>query len=394
MTKQNEYTYIIIGAGMSASFAGKELRKLDEDSSILILGQEGYGPYKRPPLTKDLWSDDADINSVFYKINEDDSVDIQTETHVSSINKENKTVTTEAGNTYSYDKLLLATGGRPNQIDGPESERVLTYRTLDDYKHVQELLKDTKDAIVVGGGFIGAEISASMSEEGANVTMIYPDDLLGEKMFPQEIAETYTQTFKDNKVKLVNNSRAKSYDVDGDKVSLTTEDGQIIEADILVFGLGITPNIELAEAAGLDVDGGVIVDEYFKTSDANIYAAGDIAKYPDIVQGNVRVEHEDHARVSGKKAARNMVGEIEAYDYIPLFYSDLFDIEYEAYGKIDASLDTIIEPLNDGKLVYYLDGDKPQGFLNWNIYPDRSKIRDFLKEDSVDVENIKGTVTK
>lgn len=394
MTKENKYNYIIVGAGMSASFAGKELRKLDEDSSILILGQESYGPYKRPPLTKDLWADDADVASVFYKINEDDSVDIQTDTQVSSIDKEAKTVTTKAGDTYSYDKLLVATGGTPNAIDGPESDRVLAYRTLDDFKQIQELLEDAKDVIVVGGGFIGSEISASISEEGANVTLVYPDNLLGEKIFPQEIAETFNQTFKDNNVNLVNNSRAKSYDVDGNKISLTTVDGKTFEGDILVFGLGITPNTELAEAAGLDVDNGVIVDEYFQTSDANIYAVGDIANYPDIVQGKVRVEHEDHARMSGKKAARNMVGEKETYNYIPLFYSDLFDIEYEAYGKIDSRLDTVIEPLGDGKLVYYLDGDKPLGFLNWKVYPDRKKIRDFLKEDHVDLENVKGTVTK
>lgn len=393
MTDKN-YRYIIVGGGVAASFAGKELRKADENASILILTDEAYGPYKRPTLSKDLWTEDVTLDSIFYKINTDETITIKTNTSVNSIDRLAKTVTTANGEEYHYDKLILATGGSPRMIAGPESERVLTYRTLDDYKHLQMLCANNRTALVVGGGFIATEIAAALAENDISVSLVYPDKLLAEKMFPTEIAESYTQSFRDHDVKLINNSRLLDYSIDNDKVNIHTDKEQTFSADFMVCGLGITPNTQLAEAAGLAVEDGIRVNSYFQSSDPDIYAVGDVANFPDERQGRNRIEHEDHARVSARKAARNASGSSEAYHYIPLFYSDLFDIGFEGYGQLDARLDTVIEPLDGGKMVYYLDGDKPQAFLSWNVYPNRKQIRSFLKENKINPDDVKGTVSK
>ena len=276
----------------------------------------------------------------------------------------------------------------------PESERVMTYRYLSDYKHLRSLLKEDSRVILVGGGFIGCEIAASLREVGVQSSILYSGDLLGEKIFPRQIAEDYTKMFVEEGVELLKGRRAKGYRLEDSKVILQTEDGQEFSTDVLILGLGIEPNTTLAEAAGLPVDDGILVNEFFQTRDPDIYAVGDAASYPDQLLGRRRVEHEDHARMSAKIAARNMAGDEQAYTYIPLFYSDIFDNEWEAYGLLDSRLDMIIEDIDDGWIVYYLDGDHPKGFLNYDIYTNRKQIRSFLKEVQVDPDQVKGRVQK
>ena len=200
--------------------------------------------------------------------------------------------------------------------------------------------------------------------------------------------------FVEEGVELLKGRRAKGYRLENSKVILQTEDGQEFSTDVLILGLGIEPNTTLAEAAGLPVDDGILVNEFFQTRDPDIYAVGDAASYPDQLLGRRRVEHEDHARMSAKIAARNMAGDEQAYTYIPLFYSDIFDNEWEAYGLLDSRLDMIIEDIDDGRIVYYLDGDHPKGFLNYDIYTNRKQIRSFLKEVQVDPDQVKGRVQK
>lgn len=384
------YKYIVVGAGVAGAFAVQELIEKDSQSSVLLVGQESFKPYERPPLSKYLWEGETDEDSIFYDIPE--QVDVLTDTRVAAIDRQMKTIETNQGQTFSYEKLMLATGGIPRRLSGPESERVMTYRSLADYKHLRSLLHEDSKVILAGGGFIGCEVAASMREVDVQSSIIYSGDLLGEKIFPEEIAKDYTQLFVDRGVELIKGKRVEGYHLEGSKVIVQTNDGQEYRADVLVLGLGIEPNTALAEECGLEVDNGVVVNEFFQTRDADIYAVGDIANYPDQVQGRTRVEHEDHARMSAKIAARNMVGQKQAYTYIPLFYSDVFDNEWEGYGLLDSRLDMVIEDLGSARLVYYLDGDQPKGFLNYNIYTNRKQIRNFLKEDHVDPSQVKGRV--
>ena len=385
-----KYKYIVVGAGVAGAFAVQELVEKDSQSSILLVGKESFKPYQRPPLSKYLWEGETDEDSIFYDIPE--QVDILTDTEVVAIDRHIKTIKTNQGQTFDYEKLMLATGGLPRRLSGPESERVMTYRSLADYKHLRSLLNEDSRVILVGGGFIGCEIAASMREVGVQSSIIYSGVLLGEKIFPEEIAKDYTQMFIEHGVELIKGKRAKSYRLEDSKVILQTNDGQEYSTDVLVLGLGIEPDTALAEESGLEVDNGVLVNEFFQTRDPDIYAVGDIANYPDQVQGRTRVEHEDHARMSAKIAARNMAGQEQAYTYIPLFYSDIFDNEWEGYGLLDSRLDMVIEDLGNARLVYYLDGDQPKGFLNYNIYTNRKQIRNFLKEDHVDPSQVKGRV--
>lgn len=386
------YKHIVVGAGVAGAFAVQELAEKDPESSVLLIGQESYKPYERPPLSKYLWEGETDEASIFYDI--PDGVDVLTNTEVVSLDRHLKRIETDQGQIFDYEKLMLATGGTPRRLAGPESERVMTYRYLSDYKHLRSLLEEDSRVILVGGGFIGCEIAASLREVGVQSSILYSGDLLGEKIFPREIAEDYTKMFVEHGVELIKGRRAKSYRLEDDKVFLQSEDGQEFSTDILILGLGIEPNTTLAEAAGLPVDDGILVNEFFQTRDPDIYAVGDAASYPDQLLGRRRVEHEDHARMSAKIAARNMAGDEQAYTYIPLFYSDIFDNEWEAYGLLDSRLDMIIEDIDDGRIVYYLDGDHPKGFLNYDIYTNRKQIRSFLKEVQVDPDQVKGRVQK
>lgn len=385
-----KYKYIVVGAGVAGAFAVQELVEKDSQSSILLVGQESFKPYERPPLSKYLWEGETDEDSIFYDIPE--QVDVLTDTQVTAIDRQMKTIETNQGQTFSYEKLMLATGGLPRRLSGPESERVMTYRSLADYKHLRSLLHEDSKVILAGGGFIGCEVAASMREVDVQSSIIYSGDLLGEKLFPEEIARDYTQLFVDRGVELIKGKRVEGYHLEDSKVIVQTNDGQEYRADVLVLGLGIEANTALAEECGLEVDNGVVVNEFFQTRDADIYAVGDIANYPDQVQGRTRLEHVDHARMSAKIAARNMVGQKQAYTYIPLFYSDVFDNEWEGYGLLDSRLDMVIEDLGNARLVYYLDGDQPKGFLNYNIYTNRKQIRSFLKEDHVDPSQVKSRV--
>lgn len=389
-----KYKYVIVGGGMVAGFAGKQLRQNDEEGSILILSNDTYGPYKRPPLTKYLWLDENYTEDKLpYKMNEDDSIEVRLETTVTKINRDDKTVVLQNGDTVGYEKLLLATGGTPRTIGDPNEDQVIAYRYQDDYRQLRKFVDEGAEHVsVVGGGFIGGEITASLTQNNVKVTMVFPEEQLGRPKFPKEIADEYEQKFKDEGVKILSGKMVDSYEKQDEQMVLKLGDGNTISGDLIILGLGITPNTKLAEDAGLTVDNGVVVNEQLQSDDPDIYAAGDIANYPDQILGQIRVEHEDQARGSGKQAAKNMTGAGEAYTKTPMFYSDVFDISYEAIGTLDGSLESVIDQVGDGKLVYYLKDNKPVGILIWNTSVSLKEAKNVLSNPPENPEDLKGLI--
>ncbi|GEK91949.1 NAD(P)/FAD-dependent oxidoreductase [Alkalibacterium kapii] len=387
------YDYLFIGGGIAAGYAAEGIREVDKDSSIGILSSDMDGPYTRPALSKKIWTDEAFTEEdVPFNTAEKTGADVLLETVVTSIDKETKTVTTKEGRTFSYGKLLLVTGGEPQTIEGPEDERAFTFRSFEDYRKLRDLSGNNQHVIVVGGSYIGTELAANLQLNNTQVTLVYPQDVLGDKRFPLELAKEFEESYRKAGVTLMNKSRADSYSKKENKLVLNLENGKTVEGDALVLGLGVKPRLSLAEKAGLDVQDGVIVNENFQTSDPDIYAAGDISAYPDPILGRHRIEHVDHARQSGTVVGKNMAGSSVSYDYTPYFYSKVFDISWKAIGTLDPDLDIFIDHVDDGKVAYYLKQNKPVGILTWNVEPDLDKVRDVLKNPPEGTDKLRGLI--
>lgn len=373
------YDYVIVGGGVAAAAAVGGIRELDENGSVLVLGAEPDGPVYRPDLSKKLWLDE-DATLEQSRLLDGQQADLQTSSPVTAIDPGAHTVTVQGGATVTYGKLLLATGSSPRTLDLPDTDRVIYYRTAADYRRLRDLAGKDTPVTTVGGGYIGAEISSALTQNGAKVTMIFDEDLVQQRLFPTSIAELITKEFTDRGVRLLTGETVADGKLADESVAIQVGDGSSVEAGAVVVGIGVTPNAQLAEAAGIGTDNGVVVDDRLRTSATDVYAAGDVANYDDPLLGRRRVEHVDNAEAMGKQAGRNMAGADEAYDYTPIFWSDLFDFGYEAVGRLDSRLDTV-EDWKDDKsaaVVFYLDEGVVQGVLLWNVWDSTDKARDVM----------------
>ena len=360
------YRYLIVGGGMTADAAVRGIRDHDADGTIGMVGAEAHEPYARPPLTKALWKGQEE-NSVFRGTAEF-SVDIHAGRRITGLDLAARTATDDTGSVHSYEKLLLATGGTPRRLPG-DGEGVIYYRTLDDYRHLRSLAGDGVRAAVVGGGFIGSEIAAALAMNGCAVTIVFPDQGIGARLFPPELAVFINAYYRDKGVTVLAEERVEK----ASSTAVTTKSGRTIEADVVVAGLGIVPTTELAEQAGLEVDDGILVDEYGRAGGRDdVFAAGDVARFPvPALGGTRRVEHEDHANTHGRTVGANMAGANREYDHLPFFYSDLFELGYEAVGDVDSRLATVehwVEPLRKGVVVYVDDDARARGVLLWDVW--------------------------
>ncbi|WP_208560288.1 NAD(P)/FAD-dependent oxidoreductase [Marinilactibacillus kalidii] len=391
--EQTYFDYLIVGGGIAAGNAVAGIRESDKAGTIGVISADSDRPYERPALSKKLWTDDSfTTDQIFYNVSEDHQANLMLETEVTAVDKEAHTVTTNKNDVIKYKKLLLVTGGKPQMIDGPKDDNVFAFRSFEDYTKLRSLSGDNQHIAIVGGSYIGTELAANLALNDTKVTLIYPQSILGDNRFPEEIAREYEQTYVDHGIKMINETRADKYTKDGDTLVLHLNNGQRVEADAIILGLGVSPVLDLAEQAGLDLDDGVVVDEYLRTSDPDIYAAGDIASYPDPILGRQRIEHVDHARKSGTAVGKIMAGLNQPYEHTPYFYSMIFDISWKAIGTLDLSLDLLIDEVDGGKVVYYLKEDKPVGILTWNVEPDLDKVRELIDNPPASSESLKGAI--
>jgi 3-phenylpropionate/trans-cinnamate dioxygenase ferredoxin reductase component len=370
----NMTTYLIVGAGMTGDMAAKGIRDHDSDGSITMVGADPNPPYKRPLLTKGLWQG-APEEKIWREPAE--GVELVTGRRIVSLDLGAGTASDDAGDEYSWEKLLLATGARPREIPGAEG--VVWFRTLDDYRQLRRVAGAGAHVAVIGGGFIGSELAAGLVGNGCRVTMLFPEPGIGHRLFPTDLSASVTDYYREKGVEVLAGEMVSS--ASGDRVE--TKSGHAIGADAVVAGLGVIPDTELAEAAGLEVDDGIVVDEYGRVAGhENVFAAGDVARFPVSALGtSLRIEHEDHANSHGRAVGANMAGADTPYDHIPFFYSDLFDLGYEAVGLVDSRLEAVEdwqEPYRKGVVTYVEDG-RPRGVLLWNVWDKIDAARDLLR---------------
>jgi len=369
--------YLIVGGGMTADAAVKGIREHDADGSIVLVGAEPHPPYKRPPLTKGLWSggDEAKI----WKNTADAGAELIVGRRIVALDLRARSATDDLGDHHVYEKVLLATGGTPRRLGGAD-DQVLYDRTLDDFRKLKQITDGGASIVVIGAGFIGSELAASVTSAGATVTMVFPEAGVTARVLPDGLARFVADYFREKGVEMLSEETVAS--VAGTTVQ--TGSGRTLEADAVVAGLGIVPNVELAEAAGLPVDNGIVVDRFGRVDGRDdVFAAGDVANYPNLILGDqFRIEHEDHANTHGRFVGANMAGANQPYDYLPLFYSDLFDLGYEAVGEVDSRLATIEtweEPNRKGTIAYVDDVGRPRGFLLWNVWDKVDAARELIR---------------
>jgi 3-phenylpropionate/trans-cinnamate dioxygenase ferredoxin reductase subunit len=374
------YDYLIVGGGMTADAAAHGIREEDAKGSIAIVGAESDKPYNRPPLTKGLWKGHAP-DSVWRKTDETGATLVLGRRMV-KLDAAEKRATDDRGEVYEYGTLLLATGGQPRRLAGAP-DGVVYYRTLADYRRVRDLADRGSTFLVIGAGFIGSEIAAALRMQGCDVTMVVRDQGIGAKVYPEDLSRHLVSYYREKGVTVRLGEEAGRIETSGERYQVHAGHGDLLEVDAVVAGLGIEPDVSVARAAGLTVKDGIEVDPQLRTSRPDIYAAGDVASFQNPALGKrIRVEHEDNANTMGALAGRNMAGAGARYDHLPFFYSDLFDLGYEAVGDLDVRHETYAdwkEKYREG-VVYYLEGGRVRGVLLWNTWEQVDAARALIAE--------------
>ncbi len=395
------YDYVIVGAGLAGASAVEGIRERNAQGTILLVGAEPQRPYNRPPLSKQLWTGKETLDTIFVhdiEFYERQRVTLLVNTEITTVDASAKTVVGRNGQRYQYGKLLLATGGQPRtlSIPGGDLDGISYFRTYEGYVRLRSAADKAKTAVVIGGGFIGSELAASLSMIGREVSMIFPEPYLVNRVFPEPLGRAIQKNYLDRGVRILDGDRPVSIARNGERFSVRTQNGVQIDTDVVVVGIGIAPELKLATQAGLQTGNGIVVNEQLQTSDPNIYAAGDNAFFPYRALGkSTRVEHWDNAINQGKYAGRNMAGAAEPYDYMPFFFSDLFDFGYEAVGEVDASLETYAdwqEKYRTG-VIYYLADGLVKGVMLCNVWEKVDAARELIrKREKRTRENLRGAI--
>ena len=375
-----DYKYLIIGGGMAADSAVRGIRQVDATGNIGIISNENHPPYNRPPLSKGLWKGEAPEK--VWRNTPSENVELKLSATAKRVDVKNKRIVDDRGTTYSFDKLLLATGGSVRRLN-EEMEGVIYFRTLDDYHRLRKLSERGKRFAVIGGGFIGSEIAAALAMNDKEVTMIFPGGSIGDRVYPPALSRFLNSYYEKKGVHILSNDEVGKVEKENSTYTIQTKNGTALTMDGVVAGIGIQPNVDLAQAMGLTIENGIVVNEFLQTSQPDVYAAGDVASfYNTALAKRVRVEHEDNANAMGEAAGKNMAGKPTAYHHLPFFYSDLFDLGYEGVGDLDSRLETVEdwkEQFKEG-VVYYLNSGRVRGVLLWNTWGQVDHARALIAE--------------
>ncbi|MGI5837839.1 MAG: NAD(P)/FAD-dependent oxidoreductase [Chloroflexota bacterium] len=336
------YQYLIVGGGIAGGRAIDGIRKLDQKGTVALVTRDAHPPYQKPPLSKGYLVGTEGLDQLYLKdvvYYEQNQVDLFIGSAAIHLDRVAHTVTLNNGEAISYKKLLLATGAIPFRLPlpGADLERVWTLRTIEDSDSLRNAAKGGGPAVVLGGSFIGAEVAAALSSIGMDVTMVFPESRLLARVCPPELSAFIAERFVSQGIRLLSGQRPERLVGTGQVERVILDNGDALPANQVVMGVGVRPDTALAKEAGLELDekGGVVVDEHLTTSDPDIYAAGDIAAWPDPTSGRrIRVEHWDVARQQGIRAGRNMAGEGKPYGAVPYFYSDLLGYSLEGWGDL------------------------------------------------------------
>jgi 3-phenylpropionate/trans-cinnamate dioxygenase ferredoxin reductase component len=375
----SDYKYLIVGGGMTADSAVRGIRDIDKSGTIAVFSEEKDPPYNRPPLSKGLWKGDKP-ESIWRDTNRH-RIDFFPRSMIVSINPSDKSVRSGDGKSLTYDKLLLATGGAVRKLPFADGE-VIYFRTFEDYTKLRSAADEASEVVVIGGGFIGSEVAAALAMNGRKVTLILPEKGIGARVYPAGLSSYLVRYYSEKGVTVLTGDSVVDLERRGSDWVVDTKSGKKIPGGAVVAGLGITPNDGIAKSAGLAVDNGIVVDALLRTTNHDIYSAGDVANfYNASLDKRMRVEHEDNANTMGLIAGHNMAGEHEAYDYLPFFYSDLFELGYEAVGELDSRAEIVedwVEEYRKGVVYYHQEG-VVRGVLLWNTWGKLEDAREIIR---------------
>lgn len=349
-----DQTFVVVGSGLAAAKAVEKLRAEEYAGAVVVYGDEHHLPYERPPLSKGylLGNDPLDVAFVngpdWY---DEQDVDLRLGTRVTAVDLTAHEVVT-AGGRQRYDKLLLATGATPRHLAmADDSGAPVAYlRTIEDSQRLKSAFEGGIRVAIIGAGWIGLEVAAAARGAGCEVTVLESLDLPLVRVLGPEIAQTFADLHRDHGVDLRTSVQVAGVEAKDGVAVVRLADGATVEADLLVVGVGVTPNDALAREAGLATDNGVLVDALLRTSDPDVFAAGDVANHEHPVLGRrIRVEHWDTAIEQGRAAARNMLGQGIPYDRLPYFYSDQYDLGMEYVGSVgpDGYDDMLVSPAGE-----------------------------------------------
>jgi NAD(P)H-nitrite reductase large subunit len=369
------YKYVIIGGGLAGQRACDGIRKVDTEGSIALVAAEPHAPYQRPPLSKGYLRGEEGLDKVYLKEETyyaQNGIEVASGVRANGVDPAARRVTLDDGRTLVYEKLLLATGGRAWRLptSGNDLPGVFTLRTIEDADAIREAAQGSRRALVVGGSFIGSEVAASLAQLGLGVTMVFLESRLLELIAPEGLSTWLHAKYQANGVRILSDATLEC--LKGrervERAVIGDHESHVLEIDLVVMGVGIRLNTELARSAGLEMaeDGGVVVNAHLRTSDPNIYAAGDVAAWPDpTFAKRLRVEHWDVARQQGLRAGRNMAGDLKPYVALPYFFSDLFDLSFEVWGALTSWDQAVLRgSLESSSFAYfYFDGGKLTGVL-------------------------------
>jgi 3-phenylpropionate/trans-cinnamate dioxygenase ferredoxin reductase component len=359
---------VIVGGGLSTGRAIKSYRESGGEGPITLFSKDSHVPYHRPPLSKRFLRGEAEVEDTlvepeqFYR---DHDVDLHLETAIAELDVRDRRLRLADGGEKAFDKLLIASGATPRKLDvpGADLEGIFSLRTLDDSARIREAAKDARHAVIVGAGFIGMEVAASLSQLGLEVTLVHRGKGLFEVLRARPVTQFLQDLYGQHGVELVLGDEVASFNGFSKLDSVETKRGRVAQAELAVVGIGVAPWIDWFESSGLPLDDGVVVNERFETGPDGVWAVGDVARFYDPVFGKYRrIEHWSHANYTGTKVGELMAGKDGAYDVVSTFFSEVFGFTFRLLGDVDdvdgivyrGSLeerDAIVFYLLEGRLV-------------------------------------------
>lgn len=370
------HKYCIIGGGLAAAAAIDGIRQYDKTGSILMLTRENHLPYQRPPLTKELWYGTLELGRLpvhadgFYEQN---GVEVSLRHDIEEIDVDAKVLWDERGDSYGYDELLIATGCRPKRLraEGADIPTVRYFRDLEDYLDLESRMDRFQHVTIVGGGFTAVEMTAALRSRGKEVTLIFPEEYPLHRFLPRSIGVGLVEFLREEGVETVSGDTLVHLEERGGYVYARTYNGNELTTQLVLVDNGGEPLSDLADAAGLDTDDGIVVNEYGQCSKPHVWAAGDVAEFPYLALGQLRrVEGSDHAEQHGRLVGANMAGAGLVYSHLPLKWFRVGELQFEGVGELDSRLDheeIWLEPGREG-VIFYLRDDVIRGVLLVNVH--------------------------
>jgi 3-phenylpropionate/trans-cinnamate dioxygenase ferredoxin reductase component len=384
----SDHTHIIVGASLAGAKAAETLRDEGFDGRVVLVGAEDERPYERPPLSKDYLRGEVGREKVYVhdeSFYAEHDIELRPGRTVESLDTSTSELALDDGERLRYDRLLLSTGAEPRRlsIPGAELDGVLYLRSVQDSDALRERLERGGAVVVVGAGWIGAEVAASARQRGLEVTVLDPVGVPLERVLGAEVGAIYRDIHTDHGTEMLMGTGVEAFEGDKAVERVRTSDGRELECDFVVVGVGVEPRTQLATQAGLAVDNGISVDKHLQTSVPGVFAAGDVANAHHPFYGEqIRVEHWANALNQGPAAARNMLDRTVAYDRLPYFFSDQYDVGME-YSGFARTWDRVVfrgDPSTREFVAFWLVEDRVVAGMNLNVWDITDSIQRLIRE--------------